>query len=102
MESMTAEDRLLEGGRHDTWGDMVNHFLILALADDGLILDRTHAGCMRLPFERGWSAWQVYRRKGERDLSFVETFSTYAEARAFTEIQSLLAAGPPREGRHVH
>ena len=80
----------------------MNNFLILALADDGLILDRAHAGCMRLPFERGWSAWQVFRRKGDRDLSFVEAFSTYAEARAFTEIQSLLAPDPPMEGQHVH
>jgi hypothetical protein len=79
----------------------VNQYLILALADDGLIFDRAHADCMQLPFDRGWAAWHVYRRKSERDLSFIDTFPTYAEALAFIETQLILTAKPPTAGVYV-
>jgi hypothetical protein len=64
-------------------------YLILALADDGLIFDRAHAKCMSLPFDHGWESWHVYHRNG-RNLSFIDSFSTFDKARRFTETHPIL------------
>ena len=80
----------------------MNQYLILAVADDGLLFDSAHADCMQLPFDRGWAGWHVYRRKGERDLSFIDAFSTFTEALAFIETQLALTAEPATAGDYIH
>lgn len=47
---------------------------------------------MQLPFRRGWNQWSVFRKKGERDLIFIESFDSYQKAERFIACQPVLTS----------